>query len=90
VRDLVGNQRAQAMMTTTVELARTMNLQTIAECVETAAIFDAVGELDLDYGQGFHIGRPRPLELVLQELLRGPAVVARQSGVLHRLSRLVG
>jgi len=26
------------------------------------------------YGQGFAIGRPRPLEIVLQELLRsGPA-----------------
>ena len=89
VRDLVGNQRAQAMVTAIVQLARAMNLQTTAECVENEAILAAVGPLGVDYAQGFAIGRPRPFELVLQELLRGSAGVIRQPGT-QRLSRAVG
>ena len=80
VRDLVGNQRAQAMVTAIVQLAKAMNLQTTAECVENEAILAAVGQLGVDYAQGFAIGRPRPFELVLQELLRGSAGVIRQPG----------
>jgi EAL domain-containing protein (putative c-di-GMP-specific phosphodiesterase class I) len=89
VRDLVGNQRAQAMVTAIVQLARAMNLQTTAECVENEAILGIVGQLGIDYGQGFAIGRPRPLEVVLQELLRGSAGVIRQPGT-QRLTRAAG
>ena len=45
-------------------------LRTTAECVESEAIQTAMTQLGVDYGQGFAIGRPRPLEHVLQELLR--------------------
>lgn len=87
IRELVGNQRAQSMVTAIAQLARTLNLRTTAECVETEAILTAVGQLGVDYAQGFAIGRPRPLELVLQELLRGSAGVVRQP-LTQRLSRL--
>jgi EAL domain-containing protein (putative c-di-GMP-specific phosphodiesterase class I) len=51
-----------------------MKLETTAECVESESILAAVGQLGVTFGQGFAIGRPRPLEIVLQELLRsGPA-----------------
>ena len=89
VRDLVGNQRAQAMVTAIVQLARAMNLQTTAECVENEAILSTVGQLGIDYAQGFAIGRPRPFEVVLQELLRGSAGVIRQPGT-QRLTRAAG
>lgn len=88
VRDLVGNQRSQAMLAATVQLARGLNLQTTAKCVENETILAAVGQLGIDFGQGFAIGRPRPLELVLQELLRGSAGVVRQPGA-QRWSRVV-
>jgi diguanylate cyclase (GGDEF)-like protein len=70
VRDVVGNPRSQAMVSAIVELAQATKLRTTAECVESQAIQDAMGQLGVDYGQGFAIGRPRPLEEVLQELLR--------------------
>jgi diguanylate cyclase (GGDEF)-like protein len=89
VRDLVGNPRSQAMLAATVQLARDLNLQTTAKCVENETILAAVGQLGIDFGQGFAIGRPRPLELVLQELLRGSAGVVRQPGA-QRFSRVVG
>jgi diguanylate cyclase (GGDEF)-like protein len=74
IRDLAGNTRSRAMVTAIVQLSQSMKLQTTAECVETESILAAVGQLGVTYGQGFAIGRPRPLEIVLQELLRsGPA-----------------
>jgi diguanylate cyclase (GGDEF)-like protein len=74
VRDLAGNARSRAMVTAIVQLSQSMKLETTAECVETEPILVAVGQLGVTYGQGFAIGRPRPLEIVLQELLRpGPA-----------------
>ena len=87
VRDLAGNARASAMLAATVQLARDMNLKTTAKCVESPAIRSAAGQLGIDYGQGFAIGRPRPFEQVLQELLRGSAGVVRQQG-MQRFTRI--
>lgn len=92
VRDLAGsdpiaNSRSQAMVTAIVQLAQAMRLRTTAECVESEAILAAVGPLGVDYGQGFAIGRPRPLESVLQELLRATPEPARISSS-QRVARL--
>ncbi len=74
IRDLAGNSRSRATVTAIVQLSQAMKLETTAECVESESILAAVGQLGVTYGQGFAIGRPRPLEIVLQELLRsGPA-----------------
>jgi diguanylate cyclase (GGDEF)-like protein len=89
VRDLATNSRSQAMVTAIVQLARTMKLRTTAECVESEAIQAAVARLGVDFGQGFAIGRPRPLEIVLQETLRGVPGLPRVSGS-PMMSRLAG
>ncbi len=69
IRDLVQNPRSQAMVSAVVQLARAMKLTTTAECIESDAIHRIVAELGVDHAQGYAIGRPRPLEKVLQELL---------------------
>jgi EAL domain-containing protein (putative c-di-GMP-specific phosphodiesterase class I) len=79
VRDLAGNGRSQSMVTAIVQLAQTMRLKTTAECVESEGILNAVAQLGVTYGQGFAIGRPRALEIVLQELLRGAPGIVRNS-----------
>jgi diguanylate cyclase (GGDEF)-like protein len=94
IRDLSGSDaagvgRAQAMITAIVQLARAMKLKTTAECVESNGILQAATQLGVDYGQGFAIGRPRSLELVLQEMLRGAPGVTRISGS-PLMSRLAG
>jgi ammonium transporter, Amt family len=89
VRDLVGNTPSQAMVTAIVQLAQAMKLRTTAECVESAEILKTVTDLGVDYGQGFAIGRPRPLEGVLQELLRGAPGLPKASGS-PRMSRSGG
>lgn len=89
IRDLAGNARSEAMVSAIVELAQSMKLETTAECVESEAILATVAKLGVNFGQGFAIGRPRPIETVLQELLRGAPSSARSAG-LPRLARLAG
>jgi diguanylate cyclase (GGDEF)-like protein len=69
VRDVVGDDRAQAMLSAIVRLAQAMGLRTVAECVESDAIRDVVRQLGVEFGQGFSIGRPAPLEKVIPVVL---------------------
>jgi len=69
VRDVVGDDRAQAMLSAIVRLAQAMGLRTVAECVESDAIRDIVRQLGVEFGQGFSIGRPTPLEKVIPAVL---------------------
>jgi diguanylate cyclase (GGDEF)-like protein len=69
VRDVVGDDRSQAMLSAIVQLAHAMGLSTVAECVESEQIQDITRRLGVEYGQGFHIGRPAPLEQVIASLV---------------------
>lgn len=69
VRDVVVDDRSKAMLSAIVQLARAMGLRTVAECVESDQIRDITRELGVEYGQGFSIGRPIPLERVIDGLL---------------------
>lgn len=42
------------------ELARGLEIETVAEGVEDAETLDLVRELGIDYAQGYHIARPQP------------------------------
>ncbi len=68
VRDVVTSPRSQAMVSAIVQLAKAMGLGTTAECVESDGIRDIIAGLGVDYGQGFSLGRPQPLEQVLRRL----------------------
>lgn len=49
-------------------IGRVMGLKTVAEFVENEAIATCLKTLDVDYGQGFGLGKPRPLSEQLDEL----------------------
>jgi EAL domain-containing protein (putative c-di-GMP-specific phosphodiesterase class I) len=74
VRDAIADDRSQAMLSAIVQLARAMKLKTVAECVESEAILEAVRGLGVEYGQGFGLGRPTPLQQVLDGLVGGTMV----------------
>ncbi len=76
VRDVVGDERSQAMLSAIVQLARAMGLVTVAECVENDEIRALTARLGVEFGQGFSIGRPVPLERVLKGLV-GATIPAR-------------
>jgi len=68
VRDVLKDPRAESMVRAIAQLARSMSITTVAEYIETEAISIKIAELGVDYGQGFAIGRPIPLEDLLTEL----------------------
>ncbi len=68
VRDVLKDPRAESMVRAIAQLARSMSITTVAEYIETEAISVRIAELGVDYGQGFAIGRPIPLEDLLTEL----------------------
>ncbi|MGI9291052.1 MAG: putative bifunctional diguanylate cyclase/phosphodiesterase, partial [Gammaproteobacteria bacterium] len=67
IRDLSTNQISRSMVGAIVEIAKVMQIETVAEYVETAETFAAIGELGLDWAQGYYIDRPKKL----RELLGG-------------------
>lgn len=68
VRDVIASSRSQAMVSAIVQLARAMGLGTTAECIESDGIRTIIAGLGVDFGQGYALGRPCPLEQVLQQL----------------------
>jgi diguanylate cyclase (GGDEF)-like protein len=68
VRDVLKDSRAESLVHTIAQLAHSMSLMTVAECVETDEIRQRVTSLGVDYAQGFAIAKPEPLADVLAEL----------------------
>ena len=68
VRDSANNQRTESMVRAIAQMARTMGMETVAEYVETDELRERMTALGVDFGQGFAIGRPVPLDDVLGDL----------------------
>ncbi len=77
VRDILRDERAESMVRAIAQLARAMNITTVAEYVETEEIRTRVRALGVDYGQGFAIARPVPVGEVLEAL---PVLAAATPG----------
>jgi diguanylate cyclase (GGDEF)-like protein len=79
VRDVLTDRNSQATVRAIVELANGLSLDTVAEYVETEAIAREVRRLGVNYAQGYALGRPEPLDDVLESLGQD------ESRRLHRL-----
>ena len=55
-----SDDRMQAIVRSTVALGRALNLDLVAEGVESQAAFAVLHELGCDVAQGYHISRPLP------------------------------
>jgi len=62
IRELATNPRDQLTVKAIVDIARGLGKKTIAEYVEDAPTLRLLRELGVDYAQGYHVGRPQPLE----------------------------
>lgn len=61
VHDIHIDRQRQALARSIVSFARELDIAVVAEGIETAAELDVLVDLGTPYGQGFHLGRPRPL-----------------------------
>jgi PAS domain S-box-containing protein len=62
VRELLTSEANQALVRAIVGMAKAFNLQTVAEGVEDQETWDFLRQEGVDFGQGFHLGRPAPIE----------------------------
>jgi PAS domain S-box-containing protein len=66
VRDVRTNSASRNVIQAIVSLAAGFGLETVGEGVEDEESLNLLRELGVDYGQGFYIGRPAPLETEYQ------------------------
>ena len=65
VRDVLTNTRSQALVRAIVQLADSMGITTVAEYVESNSVRDRLAALGIQFGQGYALGRPGPLDDVI-------------------------
>ena len=68
VSTLDNNPKSQAVVRAIIELAHGMNMQAIAEGIETQMQLEVLRQLGCDFGQGYHLSRPMTQQQ-LNELL---------------------
>jgi diguanylate cyclase (GGDEF)-like protein len=77
VRRVLEDRVAESIVSGIAKAARTLGVHAIAEHVESAVIASRLDELDVEYGQGFHLGRPQPFGKAVES----PAQPARRTTV---------
>ncbi len=68
IRDIAENRISESMVTAITQVAKVMQLKTVAEYVETAESMDLVRRIGVDFAQGHAVSKPVPLDDVLAEL----------------------
>jgi diguanylate cyclase (GGDEF)-like protein len=67
VRDMLTDPVDHAMIRYTHEISKLRDQETVAEYVETKADVDELRKIGITYGQGYYLGKPRPLAEWLNE-----------------------
>lgn len=69
IRQINHNVEDRVFVKALNDVAKGMGIQTIAEMVEDESAENHIREIGIDYGQGYHFGRPAPhlLEESLQK-----------------------
>lgn len=68
MHDLECNDEDAAIVSSIIALGRTLQLQVVAEGVETQAQREYLSELGCDQLQGYHLGRPMEADEFLRKV----------------------
>ncbi len=58
IKNIVNSKKDENIVRAIVSLAKTLEIKTVAEYVESQDIMDKIKECGIDYAQGYHIGKP--------------------------------
>jgi diguanylate cyclase (GGDEF)-like protein len=83
IKDIVIDPVGRAMVNAINEIAHTMNLQTVAEFVESQPILNELQRMNIDYAQGYHICKPFPVDKLVGQI-DWPLVNAGGTGISMR------
>ena len=68
IRDITENRISESMVAAITQVAKVMELKTVAEYVETEEVWEIIKKLGVDFAQGHFISEPVTLESVLAGL----------------------
>ena len=68
VKNILNDELDQAMVKSINDIGHVMGKTTIAEFVENDEVCDLLREIGVDYGQGYGLGLPTPLDDLLQQV----------------------
>jgi EAL domain-containing protein (putative c-di-GMP-specific phosphodiesterase class I) len=68
VRDITRNRISESMVAAITQVAKVMELETIAEYVENEETRKLITDLGVDFAQGYIIGKPAPLLNLVADL----------------------
>lgn len=87
VRDIASSPSDRAIVESIHHIGGTLGLRTIAEYVEDTTAMEILREVGIEFGQGFHIHQPEPLEHLLSsgEDDTGAPDIAPMPGAAHRV-----
>ena len=58
IKDIHKDPYSKIIVSTIVDFSRKLNIKTVAEFVSSVEIYKVIRELDIDYSQGFFVGKP--------------------------------
>jgi diguanylate cyclase (GGDEF)-like protein len=90
ITEILEDHRAQAIVRSTIDLARNLGLTVVAEGIETEAVLSHLVGLGCDTGQGYLISRPQPADALTASLKTGFAAVPALPGFNKALAKLIG
>ncbi len=65
VKEMTSNKVDYEMVRSMNNVGEALGIKTIAEFVESADIMQALSDINVDYAQGYHVGKPAPMENLL-------------------------
>lgn len=68
IRDITDNRISESMVAAITQVAKVMELETVAEYVESIQTRTLIAKLGVDFAQGHEVGRPIALQDALAEL----------------------
>ncbi|MCU7844653.1 MAG: DUF1631 family protein [Candidatus Thiodiazotropha sp. (ex Monitilora ramsayi)] len=78
VREILNKPADYAMINSITEIAHFMDKKVIAEFVSEPDIAAALKTIGVDYGQGYHFAKPRPLSEILDEITQPQITVTTE------------
>lgn len=68
IRDITENRISESMVAAITQVAKVMELETVAEYVESEETLARIADLGVDYAQGHVVGKPTPVDDVFAEM----------------------
>lgn len=62
IRDIVNNELDQTVVKSVADIARVLNIKTVAEFVEDEETLKLLEDMEIDYAQGYLFAKPEPLD----------------------------